>query len=283
MSILMDVGIDILRDTLAVFPLLLLVYILLELLEHRVDLASYAHLVTGPIGPFLGAIVGCIPQCGFSVAAATLYHYRRVGIGGLVAVFLATSDEAIPILIANPNQTGTVVRLVFCKIIIALVWGYLLWIANAFRLRYWTPNPEQPIFMTEECHHERTASFSLFHVLLHTIKITLYLFATMFLIRLITLSLGETRISALLLSDSLLQPILAAIIGLIPGCGTSILLTTLYIQGTLSFGAVVSGLCSSAGFGYLILLQKVNVRTIAAIVATFVASAVSGILLQLFF
>lgn len=282
MSPIFDILIDTFMDTLSIFPLLLLVYILLELLEHRVDLAQYAHLVTGPIGPFLGAIAGCVPQCGFSVAAATLYHYRRVGIGGLVAVFLATSDEAIPILMANPDQYDTVLKLIGCKIMIALIWGYIIWIANYFRLRYLKKNQDKPILMTEECHHEKTEGFSFFHVLVHTLKITAYLFITMVIISSVTSILGEARISAILLSNTLWQPVLAAFIGLVPGCGTSILLTSLYLQGTLSFGAVTAGLCSSAGFGYLILLQQRDIRTFSAIAATFVAAAVSGIVLQFF-
>lgn len=277
-----DIIVDTLLDTLSIFPLLLLVYVLLELLEHRVDLAKYAHLVTGPIGPLLGAVAGCVPQCGFSVAAATLYHYRRVGIGGLVAVFLATSDEAIPILMANPDQYDTVLKLIGTKIILACIWGYLIWIANAFRLRWFRKkDADKPILMTEECHHEKTEQFSFLHVLLHTLKISLYLFVTMLLIGCITAWLGADRISSILLAETLWQPVLAALIGLIPGCGTSILLTTLYLQGTLSFGAVTAGLCASAGFGYLILLQKQDVRTFAAIGATFVAAAISGIVLQL--
>ena len=99
----------------------------------------------------------------------------------------------------------------------------------------------------------------------------------------ITEWLGAERIGALLLSNSLWQPIVAALVGLIPGCGTSILLTSLFLQGTLSFGAVTAGLCSSAGFSYLILLQKRNRRTALAIGCTFLAAAISGLVLELLF
>ena len=265
-------------DTLEIFPLLLLVYVLLELLEHRLDVSRYTRLLTGPAGPIIGAVVGCIPQCGFSAAAATLFNYKRVSGGALVAVFLATSDEAIPILLAHPDQLPTVLRLLGCKIVIALFWGYCFWFVTW--MRYHRYHATQPVFLTEECHHEKTETFSFFHVLQHTLNITLYLFITMLAIHLVTDLLGQERLATLLLADSIWQPVLAALVGLIPGCGTSILLTTLFLQGSLSFGAVTAGLCSSAGFGYLVLLQKRNRRTALAIGCTFLAAAISGIVLH---
>lgn len=275
----LDILLDTALDTIEIFPLLLFVYVLLELLEHRMDLSNYAHLLTGPVGPLLGAIAGCIPQCGFSAAAATLFNYKRISGGALIAVFLATSDEALPILLAHPDQFSTVLRLIVCKIIIALFWGYCFWLFTWLRYRRY--HALQPVLMTEECHHEKTETFSFFHVLQHTMYITAYLFLTMLIINLITSLLGAERIGALLLSDSLWQPILAALVGLIPGCGTSILLTTLFLQGTLSFGAIIAGLGSSAGFSYLVLLQKRNRRTALAILCTFLAAAISGLVLDL--
>ena len=275
----LDILLDTALDTIEIFPLLLFVYVLLELLEHRMDLSNYAHLLTGPVGPLLGAIAGCIPQCGFSAAAATLFNYKRISGGALIAVFLATSDEALPILLAHPDQISIVLRLLACKIIIALFWGYCFWLFTWLRYRRY--HALQPVLMTEECHHEKTETFSFFHVLQHTMYITAYLFFTMLVINIITSLLGAERIGALLLSDSLWQPILAALVGLIPGCGTSILLTTLFLQGTLSFGAIIAGLGSSAGFSYLVLLQKRNRRTALAILCTFLAAAISGIALDL--
>lgn len=277
LSVLLDTALD----TLEIFPLLLLVYVLLELLEHRMDLSRCAHLLTGPVGPLLGAVVGCIPQCGFSAAAATLFNYKRISGGALVAVFLATSDEALPILLAHPNQFSTVLQLLICKVMIALFWGYCFWLVTWLRYRRY--HALQPVLLTEECHHKKTEAFSFFHVLQHTLYITAYLFGTMLLINGITEWLGAERIGALLLSNSLWQPIVAALVGLIPGCGTSILLTSLFLQGTLSFGAVTAGLCSSAGFSYLILLQKRNRRTALAIGCTFLAAAISGLVLELLF
>ncbi len=288
MELFHDVGSDFLHsftdtffDTLEIFPLLLLVYVLLEILEHRLEISRYTRLLTGPAGPFIGAVVGCIPQCGFSAAAATLFNYRRVSGGALIAVFLATSDEALPILLAHPDQMPTVLRLLGCKIIIALLWGYLFWLVTW--LRYHRYHTQQPVLMTEECHHEKTETFSFIHVLQHTFTITLYLFITMLLIHLITDLLGQERLASLLLANSIWQPVLAALVGLVPGCGTSILLTTLFLQGSLSFGSVTAGLCSSAGFGYLILFQKRDRRTVLAIVCTFAAAAISGMILHVFF
>ena len=156
----LDILLDTALDTIEIFPLLLFVYVLLELLEHRMDLSNYAHLLTGPVGPLLGAIAGCIPQCGFSAAAATLFNYKRISGGALIAVFLATSDEALPILLAHPDQFSTVLRLIVCKIIIALFWGYCFWLFTWLRYRRY--HALQPVLMTEECHHEKTETFSFF-------------------------------------------------------------------------------------------------------------------------
>lgn len=211
----------------------------------------------------------------------TLFNYKRISGGALVAVFLATSDEALPILLAHPDQFSTVLQLLICKVMIALFWGYCFWLVTWLRYRRY--HALQPVLLTEECHHKKTEAFSFFHVLQHTLYITAYLFGTMLLINVITEWLGAERIGARLLSNSLWQPIVAALVGLIPGCGTSILLTSLFLQGTLSFGAVTAGLCSSAGFSYLILLQKRNRRTALAIGFTFLAAAISGLVLELLF
>lgn len=280
-TILFSVLLDTLLDTLELFPLLLLVYVLLELLEHRLDVSAHAQLLTGPAGPLLGAIVGCIPQCGFSAAAATLFNYKRISGGALIAVFLATSDEALPILLAHPDQFSTVVQLLGCKVVIALFWGYCFWLITWLRYRRF--HHVKPILLTEECSHEKTERFSFWHVLQHTLQITLYLFITMLIINIITNWLGQERIGALLLANSFWQPVLAAFIGLIPGCGTSILLTSLFLQGSLSFGAVTAGLCSSAGFSYLILLQKRTKRTALVIGCTVLSAAISGLLLDILF
>jgi len=275
-----DVLLDTILDTAEIFPLLLLVYVLLELLEHRVDLSEHSHLLTGPTGPLLGALAGAIPQCGFSAAAATLFNYRRISGGALIAVFLSTSDEALPILLAQPEQFSTMLRLLAAKVIIALFWGYCFWLITWLRYRRYQNRP-RPVQLTEECHHEKTEQFSFFHVLQHTLYITTYLFCTMLVINLVTSWLGAARIGALLLTNNFWQPVLAALVGLIPGCGTSILLITLFLQGSLSFGAVTAGLCSAAGFSYLVLLQKRDRRTALAIGCTFLAAAISGLALDL--
>lgn len=274
-AVLLDTALD----TLKIFPLLFLVYVLLELLEHRLNVSRFTSLLTGPAGPLIGAVVGCIPQCGFSVAAATLFNYKRISGGALLAVFLSTSDEAVPILLAYPEQLPTVLALLGCKIVIALFWGYCFWLITW--LRYHRYHAIQPVLLTEACHHEKTETFSIVHVLQHTFYITVYLFLTMLAIALVSSWLGAARIGALLLTDTIWQPILAALVGLLPGCATSILLTTLYLQGSLSFGAVVAGLSTSAGFGYLVLLQKHDHRTALAIGCTFLAAAISGVVLDL--
>ena len=280
--------VDTLKDTLVTIPFLLIVYLLLGFLEGRLAPAVQPSSI-GWAGPVIGAIAGSIPQCGFSAASAALYNNGLLGAGTLIAVFLATSDEAIPILLANPGQLPTVLWLLASKVLIAVIWGYCFYFLFDRHRRQVKAipamAPSEPTAALSRCGDENCAcqNFSLIgYVLWHTMRITVFLFVTLLVINTLTFWIGEETLAKLLLGGTLWQPILAALVGLIPGCGTSVLLTTLFLNGTLSFGAAIAGLATGAGFGYLILLQTQGRRAVPIIVCTYIAAATSGILLQIF-
>lgn len=285
---MLDLLIDTFLDTLYTLPLLLAVYLLLGFFEGR--LAFAVHPASkGLAGPIVGALAGSIPQCGFSSASAALYNNGMIGAGALIAVFLATSDEAIPILLANPGQMPIVMLLLVSKIAIAVIWGYIFY-ALLDRHRQTQPmiatssDGASSHALSSRCGDERCScqNFSLLgFALWHTMRIAVFLLVTLLIINTITYWIGYDVLSSLFLTNSLLQPLLAALIGLIPGCGTSVLLTTLYLKGTLSFGSAVAGLSAGAGFGYIILLQSQGRRGLRLLLYTYCAAAISGLVLQI--
>lgn len=285
---MLDIILDTFKDTLVTIPFLLVVYLLLGFLEGRLAPAIQPSSI-GWAGPFVGALAGCIPQCGFSAASAALYNGGLLGAGTLIAVFLATSDEAIPILLANPGQLSTVLALLLSKVAIAILWGYGFYIVfDRHRLKTQAipaMASSQPAATFSRCGDENCScqNFSLVgYALWHTGRIAVFLLLTLLVINTLTFWIGETTLAKLLLSGTLWQPLIAALVGLVPGCGTSVLLTTLFLNGTLSFGAAIAGLSTGAGFGYLILLQAQGRKALPIIACTYLAAAVSGILLQIF-
>lgn len=246
-------------DSLKLLPFLFLAYLLIEYIEHRASDRFQRFLNgSGKFGPLGGAVVGLIPQCGFSGAAANLYSCRVITVGTLAAVFLATSDEAIPVLLANPEHIGDVGALLLCKVVIAVLAGFLLDFAKLLRPAH-TDGPQEAIHHLcgdEHCGCEE--GHGIFRSALHhTVRIFVFILLLTILLNLGIELIGDEQLSKLLMSDTVFQPAIAALIGLIPNCAASVLITQLYVAGTISFGSAVAGLCTGAGVG-LIVLFKTN-------------------------
>ena len=281
-----EVILETVLDTIKTIPFLFVVYVVIELVQKRINAQKIMGKKLDYFGPVLGASVGCIPQCGFSAASAALYNERIIGGGTLIAVFLSTSDEAIPVILSNLDRAELVIYLIVAKIIIAIAAGYLLKF-TLFRNEVLAAPKEIEIEYTScerKEHHEHHGSV-VKDAIYHTIKISAYILVTLLVINVIIFYLGEERLAAVLLSNSLFQPLITAFIGLVPGCTTSVLLTELMLAGSISFGAGVAGLCTGAGFGYIVLFKgSKNMKTAFKVVgATYVVSAVAGILIDLFF
>lgn len=279
---MLDVLIDSILDTLKALPFLFGAYLLIEFLEHRASgKLTKALAKMGPLGPIGGAVLGCVPQCGFSVAAANFYAGRVISLGTLMAVFLATSDEALPILLSRPDQLPVLLQLIGVKLAAATVVGLLTDLVLKYFLK---PSPEKPFEeLCADCDCEHEGIFK--SALHHTLHITLFLFLINLLLGMALFFIGEEAISRFLLSGSVFQPLLAALIGFIPNCGASVILTELYVSGSLSFGSAVAGLCTGAGLG-LAMLFKVNRRPkenfcIAGVL--YVAAVVTGVVVNLWF
>lgn len=283
MERLWDVLLDALIDCAKLTPFLLVTVFLMEYLEHRAaDKLVGAVRRAGRFGPLLGAAAGCIPQCGFSAACAQLFNGGFVSAGTLVAVFLATSDEALPILLGHPDALDTALLLLAVKAALGVAAGYAV---DAL----WRRDRQQAALQLEagehrcECRQGAPLGRILLEAVRRTLSILLFLFILSAMLGLLIEGVGRERLASFLLPGPF-QPLLAALFGFIPNCAASVLLTQLYLDGMISFGSAVAGLGTAAGVGLLVLLRsRHRARTYAIVLGgTYAAAALCGMLLQLF-
>ncbi|MBQ9785743.1 MAG: arsenic efflux protein [Clostridia bacterium] len=245
-------------DTLKILPFLFLTYLLMEFLEHKAGNATERWLRgSGKVGPLLGGALGMLPQCGFSAAASGLYTGRIVTTGTLIAVYLSTSDEMLPILISSGASLGTILKLLGTKLVIGVVAGFCVDGVSAL-LRRRLPSRDAAEFEDlcerENCHCE--GKHFVLSALKHTLYITVFLLIFTFAINVAVEAIGEENIQRLVLDRPVLGSVLAALVGLIPNCASSIALTTLFTEGVISAGAALSGLLVNAGVGLAVLFRN---------------------------
>lgn len=275
---------DSVSDTLKTLPFLFIAFLIIEFLEHKAE-DKIQHLFTHSrgAGPLIGTILGCVPQCGFSVMCANLYSSGIITLGTLVAVFLSTSDEAILLLATSENGGLEILKLVITKIIISLIFGYGI---HLIEKKLHKPHHHHS---HDLCEHDHCGcdenSGVLRPALIHTVKVFAFLLLFTCIIDLAVNFIGMEKLSHFLLSGSALQPLISALIGFIPNCASSVLLTQLYLQGTLSFGALIAGLCTNAGAGMLILFRnKSKVKeNIFILLLMYICSVIPGMFLHIIF
>lgn len=275
------------EHTLAALPFLFIIYFFLELLEHRF---SHKTLDLKRFGPVVGSAAGTLPQCGFSIAATTLFNKGVITTGTLLAVYLSTSDEAIPILLAYPHQLPTVLKLIVLKFAVGMTAGIII---DLFIKKptaddcYCSSCHEGPEHAREGMHHHHEAPLG--QVIRHSVKkalqIFLFLLVTMFLLNLAVAWIGEERLQVMLTGGSMLQPFLCAFIGLIPTCLPSILITQLFLNGVLPFGSAMAGLFAGSGMGILILFKENGFpkRILKVLLLLYLISSIAGLLMNLAF
>ena len=267
--------IDAIKDCLEIIPFLLLIFYLIEAAEYfysdKILESQFLRGNSAKFGPFFGVLLASIPQCGLSVIASTLYCKRFITKGTLIAVYLASSDEAVPVLIANPDGFRIVGPLILIKIIVGLIGGYLIdFILPAKTQPDNASELKEEITIEKGCHsHHITKSgkengkIELFlHPLIHTLSVTFFVFLLTFLINVLVsataLDKGISASSWWINSGMLkfIEPALAAFFGIIPNCAISVGITIMYLKGAISFASCASGLCASAGLGILVLFKK---------------------------
>ncbi len=282
-KMIIDIFMDAVLDSVRLLPFLIAAFLFMEWLErYSGDYINRVLAGVGHAGPIVGAFLGCIPQCGFSVVAANLFSGGIITPGTLMAVFLATSDEAILILMGNPGRGKEILWLLFTKIIIAIVAGYL--IDLLIHKRHNRAEDMERICEDCGCHDHGTEHGSIWKAALHhTLQIFLYLLLFTVLLNLAIELLGVERISTFLLGDSVFQPLIAGLIGMIPNCAASIMLTELYLSGAISFASVVAGLCTGAGLGLVVLFRmnqdkKENFKLVGILYGV---AVIAGILIEI--
>lgn len=275
------------EHTLAALPFLLIIYFILELLEHRF---SHKTLDLKRYGPVIGSAAGIIPQCGFSIAATTLFNKGVITTGTLLAVYLSTSDEAIPILLAYPDQFSTVLKLIVIKFIVGVGAGIIIDLFTKKPLTddcYCSSCHEGTEHTHEGTHHHHDAPLGqvIRHSVKKTLQIFLFLLITMFLLDLVVELIGEDRLQMILTGGSIFQPFLCALIGLIPTCLPSILITQLFLSGVLPFGSAMAGLCAGSGMGIIILFKENGdpKRIANVLFLLYLISSAAGLFLNLIF
>ena len=303
---MIEILLDAFWDTAKMIPLLLLIYIGIELIEYKFsEKIRKAVQKSGSVGPLVGALAGSFPQCGFSVITTALYTQRLVTIGTLMAVYLATSDEAIPIILSQPEKSGVIIPLILTKIFIALIAGYSIdfifrkknreVLSHIKAYSSGNDNKEHNHESVKDehgcCGHSASCVAKNFnpkeiflHPIIHTAKIFIFIFVVSVLINYLVDSVGGEAFAVFLSNHKLIQPFLAALVGLVPNCAASVAITELYLRGVITYGSVIAGLCASGGLGILVLLKEEKRKNALFIIsALFGISVLAGLIIQYIF
>lgn len=270
-------------DTLKLIPFLFLTYLLMEFIEHRAgDRAEHFMKRAGRFAPLVGGALGAVPQCGFSAAASNFYAARVISLGTLIAVFLSTSDEMLPILISGDFGVGRAALLVLYKLIVGVLVGFLVDLILRLMRRDEREINIDNICENDNCHCERGILHSAIH---HTVTITLFVLAITVAINTVVFFVGTEVIGEALDGIPVVSHIISALIGLIPNCAVSVALATFCSEGFISVGTMLAGLFSGAGVGILVLFRvNKNMRENLAVMGVLVlVGTVFGLLGDLIF
>lgn len=249
-------------DTLKLLPFLFLAYMLIEFIE-KFTANKIEKFITSKWSVVIGSALGLVPQCGFSVVATDLFSKKMLTIGTLIAIYIATSDEAVPIMIAHPDKIITLLPLLAIKFVFAMLIGFIVDLVFS-KQKLEKVNIQKDNNIEEHhtgcCHHEIKEESNLkkylLHPLLHTLKISAYILAVNLIFNIIIYFVTETALINFLTDANAFAPLLSAIVGVIPNCASSVILTELFISGGLSFAGLVTGLCVNSGIAMMLLLRK---------------------------
>ena len=257
---MIDVILDTLIDSVKLLPFLFITYLIMEFIEHKTgDKAKNIIKKSGKFGPLFGGILGIFPQCGFSAAAANLYAGKVITLGTLIAIFLSTSDEMLPVLISEAAPISTILQILAIKLVIGIVIGFLVDLIGQALIKRKQEKKEEVveeeighICEHEHCHCEEGILKS---SIKHTINIFIFIIIISFIINTIIYFIGEENLSNLILNMPIVGPIIAGLVGLIPNCAGSVILTQLYLEQVISFGSMIGGLLVGSGIGILVLFR----------------------------
>ena len=281
-DLIVDVCLDALIDTAKLLPFLYITYLAMEYLEHKITVKSLTAIQrAGNFGPLIGGALGAVPQCGFSAAASGLYAGKIISLGTLIAIYLSTSDEMLPIMISNKAPIGFILSIIGLKLLIGVIWGFLI-----DRVFFRNERAHEHINIhgmceQEHCNCDKGIWTS---ALKHTLSIAGFILLVSLILGFTIEFMGEDTLAGFILNHKVLGPLTASLIGLIPNCAASVVISELYLEGAFGFGSLMAGLLSGAGVGWLVLLRasKDIKKTLKVIVILFITGALSGIVISLF-
>lgn len=274
-----EIILDTIIDSLKLIPFLLVAFLIIELLEHKLNNKT-KNIITKSkkVGPIIGSLLGVIPQCGFSVMATNLYITRIITLGTLISIYLSTSDEMLIIMISEKVEISLILKILLIKIFFGIVYGLIIdKIINKKK-----KEKETNYELCDEEHCDCNHSI-LLSAIKHTLHITLFIFIITLIINTIFTLLGDNYLSKILLNNSILSPFITSLIGLIPNCAASVILTELYLNSTISLGALIGGLLTSSGSSLLVLIKnnKNKKENLSIILLLYALGVLSGIIIEL--
>ena len=275
-----EVLLDTLLDAIKIIPFLFVTFLLMEYIEHGFTKKGKEKIKkAGNLGPFFGGLLGAVPQCGFSVMATNLYATRIVTLGTLISIYLSTSDEMLPILISQRCSFSVIIKILLIKVLIGMMAGFI--IDFIIRKKTKSSNYEIKKFCDEEhcdCEHGIIKSS-----IKHTFNILIFIIVITLLLNLGFYYFGNDNIEKLFLKNSFFSPFISSLIGLIPNCGASVILTELYLNNVISFASVIAGLLTGSGVALLVLFKiNKNVKENVKILLTlYFIGALSGVIIEI--
>lgn len=277
---MIDIILDTLIDSLKLLPFLFIAFLIIELIEHKLNKQT-KELVSksGKVGPLIGSLLGLFPQCGFSVMATNLYVTRIITLGTLISIYLATSDEMLPIMLSQKIAFIEIVKLLGIKFICGIIWGFIIDLLLNKKSKKENINYEICDEDHCNCHEEGVIKSTL----IHTLKTLLFIMLVSFLLNILLHFIGEDNLSKLFLKNSIFGPFISSLLGLIPNCGSSIVITELYLNGAISLGSAMAGLLTGSGVAILVLFKenkdiKENVTILSLLYGL---GVISGIIIEL--
>lgn len=268
-------------DSIKLLPFLFITYLIMEYIEHKTKEKTRETIKkSGKIGPLIGSVLGIVPQCGFSVSATNLYAARVISLGTLIAVYLSTSDEMLPIFLSESVPIITIIKILAIKLIIGMIAGFLIDFVIRLKNKE-EPKEEKIIDLCEkehcDCEHGIVKS-----ALKHTVNIFIFILIVTLLINIIIYFVGEDTIAGFMQGQPILGPIIAGLIGLIPNCASSVIITQMYLENVISAATMISGLLVGAGVGLVVLFKinkgiKENIKIVSLL---YLIGVISGIIIQ---
>lgn len=275
-----EVLLDTLLDAIKIIPFLFVTFLLMEYIEHGFTKKGKEKIKkAGNLGPFFGSLLGAVPQCGFSVMATNLYATRIVTLGTLISIYLSTSDEMLPILISQKCSFSIIIKILLIKVLIGMLAGFI--IDFIIRKKTKSSNYEIKKFCDEEhcdCEHGIIKSS-----IKHTFNILIFIIVITLLLNLGFYYFGNDSIEKLFLKDSFFSPFISSLIGLIPNCGASVILTELYLNNVISFASVIAGLLTGSGVALLVLfkINKTVKENVKILLTVYFIGALSGVIIEI--